>query len=196
MDKHVTAGDVDLVFERHRDGHRRKGLVVFAREAEDRPDPARLKGRHHQDLVAHLHDPRGDLACETSEIQVRPHHVLDRQPQIDQVPVAPDIDVLQVLQDRLAVIPRHVLTAFDDVIPHQGADRDELEVGDSEARRKVPVLGDDLVEDLLRVTHEVHLVDRDQESRNAQEGCDEGMPLCLGQDPVARIDQDDGQVRG
>ena len=99
MDQHIATRDVDLVLERHRDGHRRKGVVVLASEAKDRPDPARLHGRQDPDVVAHLHDPRGDLTRETSEVEVRAHHVLDRKPEIDEIPITPDVNVLQVFED-------------------------------------------------------------------------------------------------
>src|SRR5207253_1004833 len=124
---------VDLVLERHRDRHRRKGIVVLTGEAEDRPDPARPHGRNHNYVVSDLRDPRGDLAREATEIKVWPHHVLDRKSKVDQVPVTPDIDVLQIFEDGLPLIPGHVLAVVDNVLTLQRTDRDEPEIRDPEA---------------------------------------------------------------
>ena len=52
------------------------------------------------------------------------------------------------------------------------------------------------VEDVLAELHQVHLVDRDHEVRNAQQRGDEGVAARLRQHAVARVDQDDGEVGG
>ena len=52
----------------------------------------------------------------------------------------------------------------------------------------------DLGEALLVVVDEVHLVDGDDESGDAQQGGDQRVPAGLLDDAVARVDEDDRQV--
>ena len=61
---------------------------------------------------------------------------------------------------------------------------------------KAPELLDDLVEALSVVVDQVHLVDRDDEVRDAQQRRDERMAPGLLEHALARVDQDDGQVGG
>ncbi len=78
----------------------------------------------------------------------------------------------------------------------QGSDRDEVKVRQIEARRKVAVVAADLVKRFLAVADQVHFVDRDDDVSNPQEGDDKAMAFGLGENTVAGIDQDHGQVGG
>ena len=51
------------------------------------------------------------------------------------------------------------------------------------------------LEDVLAEVHQVHLVDRDDEVRDPEQRGDEGVAARLRQHAVARVDQDDGEVR-
>ena len=62
--------------------------------------------------------------------------------------------------------------------------------------REIAVFGRDFVEDVLAVIHQVHLVDRDHDVRNAQQRGDEAVPLGLRQHAFARVDQHDGELGG
>ncbi len=57
-------------------------------------------------------------------------------------------------------------------------------------------LAADLVEALLAPVDQVHLVDRHDDVRNAQQGGDEGMPARLLQNAVAGVDQHHCEVGG
>src|SRR6202012_2709346 len=111
-------------------------------------------------------------------------------------PVRGDVHVLQVVQQRRAVVPGHVRASLDDVVAVQRGDRDEREVGDVELGRELGELAADLLEDLLVVADQVHLVHREHQVRHAEQRGQEGVPPRLLVQPVARVDQDDGQVGG
>ena len=60
---------------------------------------------------------------------------------------------------------------------------------------KRAVLFHDGLEDALVVIHQVHLVDGDEDVRDLQQRGQEAVPLGLGEHPLARVDQDDRQLR-
>src|SRR3569833_3786598 len=97
-----------------------------------------------------------------------------------------------MLEQRGAVVPRHVLRGIDDVVPRERRDGDHVQVGEAERFE----VAHELVVALLRPVDEIHLVDRDGDVRDAQERRDVRMAARLLDDAVARIDEDDGDVRG
>ena len=101
-------------------------------------------------------------------VGLRADHVLHREAGIDEVAVAGDVHLLEVVQQGRTLVPLGVGRAVDDVVAVQCRHRDEGEVGDVELHGKVPELGLDLLEGLLLVADEVHLVDADDEVRDAQ----------------------------
>ena len=84
----------------------------------------------------------------------------------------------------------------DHVVALQRADRDEFDILDVEARQELFELGADLVEAVLAPADEVHLVDGDDQVRDAQERGEAGVAAALLDDPGARVHQHDGEVRG
>ena len=66
----------------------------------------------------------------------------------------------------------------------------------SQAAGEVRELAHDRVEDLLVVVDEVHLVDGDDEVRDAQQRGDEGVALGLLEHALARVDEDHREVGG
>ena len=69
-----------------------------------------LSGRQHDDVVAEAHHTAGDSACVAAVVGVlaglRPDHVLHREPYVDEVAVAGDVDLFEVAQQRRALVPR------------------------------------------------------------------------------------------
>ena len=195
-DEHVAAADVDFVFERERDRHRREGFVDFAVVGDDRLHAARLaRGeRHHRLALADA--ARGNRAAEAAEVEVRAVHELHGIAEVDEVAVRRDVHVLQVVHQRRTFVPRHVVAVIDEVVALERADRDEVLIDHVEPRGEFAVVGFDLLEDLFAVADEVHLVDRDQHVLDAQQRHDERVPLGLGHHAVAGVDQDDRQIAG
>ena len=125
-----------------------------------------------------------------------PDHPLDGEAGVDQVPIGRDVDVLQVVEQGRALVPRHRQRALDDVVAMERRDGDELDVMHVQLGCPARELGLDALEHLLAVAHEIHLVDGHDEMRDAQERRDERMAPRLLQHAVAGVDEDDREVRG
>ncbi len=104
--------------------------------------------------------------------------------------------MLEVVEQRHALVPPHRLGALDDVVAVQRADRDEHEVLDLELRGERAELVADAFEHDLVVVDEIHLVDAHDEVRHAEQRRDERVALGLLDDALARIDEDHRQIRG
>jgi hypothetical protein len=194
MDQRVASTDVNLVREGHRDGHRRERLLQIAFVAHDRPHPAPDTGGEDHDFVPLAEHTGRDGSAEPAEIEVRTIDVLDGEAKVDQVAVRRDVHVLEVVEERLASIPRHVPAGIDDVVPLQRRHRYEPQIRNLQPGRERRVLPDNRVEDLLGITDEIHLVDGHDDVADSQQRHDEAVPFRLTHDAVACIDQDDGQV--
>jgi len=110
---------------------------------------------------------------------------------------ATGVDGLQVVEQRGALIPRHLVGFLDNIVAIQRGERNRGDVGDIvEARGKVVKARDDVVENGLAEIDEIHFIDRENEVANAQEIRDEGVPLGLLDHSFAGIDEDDGEVGG
>ena len=196
VDDHVAPAHVDLVIQDQGDRHRRKGAVEVAILAHDRADAAPASGREHGDLVALLNDPRGDRPRVTAEGRVWAQHELHRQPEVGQIAIGGDLHVLQVLHQGRAGVPRRGVAPVDDVVPAQRRDGNALRIQNSQLSREGRVSVANIVEDLPREVHEVHLVDRDHHVLDAEQGRDVAVALGLDSDAMARIDQDNREVAG
>src|SRR4051794_26639238 len=167
---HVAAAHVDVVGEADGDRHRREGLGDLLVEHVDGLDGRGHPTRQDDDLVTGLEHPTGDLAgvpaVVVELVALRAYDVLHREAGVDQVAVGGDVDVLEVVHQRRAVVPRRVLRAGHDVVALERRDRDDLEVGDRQLRRERRELLVDPLVDLLGPVDEVHLVDREQEVRH------------------------------
>ena len=67
--------------------------------------------------------------------------------------------------------------------PIEGRERDEVQVRNLQPRGERRVVADDLVEDVLAVVHQVHLVDGDDDVPDAEQRDDEAVPLGLRSTP-------------
>jgi hypothetical protein len=126
----------------------------------------------------------------------RAHDILDREAGVDQVAVRRDVDVLEVVEQRRPLVPRHALGAVHDVVPVQRRDRDEGHVAHLELGREGRELLDQLVEHLLGEVDEVHLVDAHDQVRDAEQRGDERVAATLAQEAVTRVHQDQREVGG
>ena len=67
-------------------------------------------------------------------------------------------------------------------------------VSNASSPAKAAEVGDDRVEDLLRIADEVDLVDGEHDVADAEQRGDEGVPPRLGQHALARVDQDHREI--
>ena len=84
----------------------------------------------------------------------------------------------------------------DDVVAVQRRDRDEREVVDVELAGEVGELVADLLEALLVVVDEVHLVDAQHEVRHLQQRRDHRVPARLLEHALAGVDEHEREVGG
>ena len=109
----------------------------------------------------------------------RADDVLDRESDINEVAVAGHVDVLEVMKQARAVVPRHGVGPGHDIVTLEGRHRDDRQVTDPQLGGEVGELGVDPLVDLLRVVDEVHLVDDQHQVRHLEQGGEEGMPTAL-----------------
>ena len=193
----AAAAEVDVVAEADRDRQRGGGLGEGAVVGVDGRDPRRDPGRQRENLVAGAKAATVDPARVRAIVRVAggaANHPLDRQAEragsLDRV----DADGLEVLEERRPVEPGHGIRRLDDVVAAQRRDRDGRDAGDAEAPGKGGDLGGDRPEHGLVESDEVHLVDRDDQLRDAEQGGDRDVPPGLLEDPGAGVDEDDREV--
>ena len=145
--EHVAAADVDLVGERQRDRLAGDRVLEIAVHRDDARDGAFAARGQHADLVPCSHHAARDRAGEAAEIEVRAVDPLHRQAERTLLRVVLDVDGLQVLHQRRAVIPGRVLARVHDVVAAQGRQRDRDELLDADLPGERRVVLDDLVED-------------------------------------------------
>jgi len=125
-------------------------------------------GRQEEHLVADRDGARFDAPRDDAAL-VELVHVLHRQAQRELGTVVVGLEVVERLEDGEALVPGHLLALFHDVLAVIGGDRDErmrLHVD----RRQVPEIGvARLVENLLGVSDEVHLVHDHRDLADPQE---------------------------
>src|SRR5579884_3072436 len=100
---------------------------------------------------------------------VRPNHPLHRESLVHEVAVRRDWHVLEVLEQRRSTVPRQAGRMADYVIAVERRNGDEQRIEHAQSVEKRQELAADLLEGLLRVVDEVHLVHTDHEVGNAQQ---------------------------
>ena len=171
--EHVAAGDVEVVGEPDRHGHARNGQVErclgVLHRGNGRPPPR----RKHDDVVACLPDAARHLAGVAAEVVMlvrdRPDHPLDGEAAVVEIAVAGDLDRLEVLEQGRAVVPGHSLAARDDVVATKCRQRNHGNVTEPEPLARPAQLLLDLEEARLGEAGEVHLVDGDDDVRDAED---------------------------
>ena len=122
--------------------------------------------------------------------------VLDGEAAVDEVFVAGDVDVFEGVEEGGSFVPGHGGGGVDDVVAKERADGDVGDVGDAEfGGEAFEGVFDGFVGVFFEVD-EVHFVDADDEVGDAEEAGDEEVAVCLFEDAVACVDEDDGEVGG
>ena len=129
-------------------------------------------------------------------VGLRPDHVLNREPDVDEVAVAGDVDIFQMGQQRRTVVPGGVVRLGHHVVAVQRRQRDRGHVVDVQPGGELVEVVADLLEVLAVPVDQVHLVDRQHDVRDAQQRGQERVPAGLLEQAVAGVDQHDRQLRG
>ena len=82
-------------------------------------------------------------------------------------------DGFEVVQQGASAVPRHPITALNDIVAMERRERYEDQIDQPEARGVAAVRLDDVLEDRLRVIDQVHLVHGDRNMGYAEERSDE-----------------------
>ncbi len=127
---------------------------------------------------------------------LRPDDVLDREPRVDEVAIAGDVNVLEVAQQRRSLVPRGLVRLGDDVVALERRHRDSGDVLDVQPGGEGVELVADRREALLVPVDEVHLVDREHHVLYPEQRGQERMPAGLLQKPMAGVDEHDHQLCG
>ncbi len=194
----VAPGHVDVVGQP--DGHRhgREGLVDRAVEGVDPGHRGGQPRRQHHHLVTGPEHaaghPSGVAAVVGSAGGLGPDHPLDREAGVDEVAVRRDVDLLQVVQQGGPLVPGHVGRTLDHVVALQGRDGDEAQIGHVQPAGEGGELLADRLEHLAVVVDQVHLVDAQQQVGHPEQRGQEGVPAGLLDDPLAGVDEHDGEV--
>ena len=97
---------------------------------------------------------------------------------------------------RRAVVPVQALAALNHHVAVEGGQGNEAHILDADLGGEGEVVGLDGLVGGLIVVHQVHLVDGDQQVRDADQMGQRRMPAGLGEHALARVHQDDRQVGG
>ena len=195
---HVAPADIEVMFEYQGDGLGAEGLLQRAVQGPDLLDRGTEAAWEHHDFLADPDDSARDLPTEAAEVMesmvgrvVGSVYPLDRHPEVGKVPVASDMDGLEVAEKRRSRVPRGMLGSGDDVVAVESAHRDKLHILDVEPWEEFFKLVLDLKEALLAPADQIHLVDGDHKVGNTQKGGDNRMAATLLDDSLTRVDQDD-----
>ena len=163
---------------------------------DDRLDLAGPGRRQHDHRIAHLDRAARNHAGKAAEVLVRPVHPLHRHAERPRAGFLLDRHRLEVLHQRRALVPGHALAAREDVVAVDRRHRDAQHVLDADLGRERAIVGLDPLADLLRVVHEVHLVDREHDLLDAEQRHHVAVAPGLREHALACVDQDDRQVGG
>src|SRR5581483_1539826 len=89
--------------------------------------------------------------------------------------------IFEVLEQRWPGIPTHRSRGFDNVVASQSAHRNQFNAVKPQAAGQLEILSTYVLEDVLVIVNQIHLVDSGYHVRDAQETRDEGVPPGLGQ---------------
>ena len=106
-----------------------------------RSDRRREARRQDPDPAARADDPARDGAAVAAEPRIGPVHALHRHAEAAETTVGRDVDVLQQVHQRRALVPRHVRGLLDDVVAVLRRDGDEGQVLHGKTRHERVVVG-------------------------------------------------------
>lgn len=173
----------------------------FAVGVEDFGDACADAGGEDDDLIAGADFATGDFAHVAAEVHVGPTDELDGKTHGTARSAVVDFEALEEFEHRGAGVPGHLGGAGGDVVAGEGGQGDGGDggvpaAGGADALDDGLEVGDDLVEAVLRPVDEVDLVDGEDDVSDAEEGDDVGVAAGLGDDAVAGVDEEDGDVGG
>ena len=162
---------------------------------EDAFDLGRLAARQHAHGVANRDAAALDLPLKAAERMIRTADALHGQVEaLLDGGIRRHIDLLEIWQQCLVRVPRHVRGFLRNVVALGRGDGDDDDIFEVEFFFELANLRGDFREPLLVVADEVHLVDGKDEVPDAHECANSRMPPRLRQHALLCVDEDDGEV--
>ena len=192
---HITAGDVDFVVEYKRDSIAGDGLVKIAVCGHDALDIGSLARLGHDDGIARPDGAGHDRAGIAPEIEIGAIDPLNRHPERFVLDIAIDIQILQILDQGRAGMPRHAFTALGDIVAIARGHRDRGDCLKPQRLGAFEIVGDNLVEAATGMFDQVHLVDSEDDVANAHHARDIGVTQRLHEHTLAGVDHHDRHIR-
>ncbi len=192
----VAARAVHFVREGHCHRLPRDSLLQVSAGGHNSLDPRRSPRRQHAYVLRPRDRPRCDLPRETAEALVRPVDPLHRQPQrLGGVGGHVQRHRIEMLEQARPAVPGHALAPSADIVAAEPGHWDGRPVGDADLVREDAIVRRDRIERDLVEIDQVHLGHRDDEVPDADQLREVGVPPSLGEHALARIDQQDREVR-
>src|SRR5579859_95501 len=177
--QHVSAAEVDLIFETQGHRHRSKRLGQVAVVAYDRAHSRSLSGRQGQHVVTGANQSTGDTAGKPPEVGMRANHYLHRESQTFEGIAGAERNRLQVFEQRRSLIPKHALASLYNVISLQRADWHAPDMGDAKLLCQLQKIPLDIQKHIFSVIHEVHFVHCRKNTAYPEKRSDERMAPSL-----------------
>ena len=125
---------------------------------------------------------------------MRPVHPLDRHPEGKLAAIFLDADIFEIGEQIWARIPGRFLALFRDIVAEARRDRNCEAGRKSERRREIRERACDPRESRRIVTDKIDLVHREHDVADAEQRDDRRMPMRLGKQSLAAIDEKDGEI--
>src|SRR5690242_10193776 len=194
--EHVSATDINFVFEREIHGTAGAGLLLFAVKADDRFHLRLQPGRHGNNGRARPQDARCKAARESAEGRIGTYDVLHGKAQRTKRSRIVYRNSLQVFEQRRTFEPRHTRTAMNDVIAFESTHGDRIDVAHIQVRGKIVEIRGEPFEYLARIIDQVHFVYGSDDVLHAEQARDIRMAARLAQHAFRRVDEHNGSIGG
>jgi hypothetical protein len=169
IDEEIAAREVDLVGEGQRHGIAGRRPLEWAVKSHDLLYPRLPPRAHDKHRIPRLDRARGNGAGEAAEISARPIDPLHRKAERLRIRVVPELDRLQMIEERRSTIPRRARRKVGHVVAKPRRDRDYRQRGEIEIGREPSVFLGDTLEHCGVEIEEVELIDRKHDVPDAQQ---------------------------
>src|SRR5712675_2554902 len=193
--QHVSAAEIDLIFQLQVNRHWSERLRQIAVITNNRPHSRSLSGRQRQNIITRTNHSARYTAGKSPEVRIRSNHNLYWESQTLEGLARGHWNRLQVFEQRWPFIPKHPRASLNDVVPLERANWHALYVRNTELLchlQKIPL---HIQKHIFPVIDEVHLVHRRQHIAYSQQRSDERVTPCLRQNSFAGIHKNHRQVR-
>ena len=159
MHQHFAARHIDLILQCQ--GHRLRweSIIQFPVISHDTLHLRCFSGRKRHHRIPFANDTGCNFTTESSEIQIRTKHILNRETEIRKIMVIINMNRFKEIEQRNPLVPRSTFRLIHHIIPIQCRKWNTVNVRNTQWSNKLLIVSHNLVKTLFRETHQVHLVD-------------------------------------